>query len=345
MARQVEDNLQCPLCLEIFQDPVLLPCSHTLCDGCLRQWRKEKGDLSCPVCRAEFASMDPPLNLALKNVCEAYLQVSVGPQDLCGMHKEKLRLYCLDCLESVCLVCRDAKIHAGHRFCPLDEAAQDRRGQVQEALQGVKKTLQHYINLREIYNGQAEYIQDQREWMERKIQKDFEELRAFLQLEEEARLSALREEERQKSRMLKEKMKALGQDITALSDTIATAKQLLTSDPLSFLNNYQDTMARFQEGPDGAQLPKGALLDRAKHVENLKFDVWERMKALCPPHPPELALLEELLEESFQVGQRRPKNPERNHKSHTVVASVLCRLSSFFRPNETRPSHSADDHT
>uniref|UniRef100_A0A3Q2Z407 Amyloid beta (A4) precursor-like protein 2 n=1 Tax=Hippocampus comes TaxID=109280 RepID=A0A3Q2Z407_HIPCM len=50
-----------------------------------------------------------------------------------------------------------------------------------------------------------------------KIQKDFEELHASLQLEEEARLSALREEERQKSRMLKEKMEALGRDITVMT--------------------------------------------------------------------------------------------------------------------------------
>ncbi|XP_019717085.1 tripartite motif-containing protein 35-like [Hippocampus comes] len=333
MASQVEDNLQCPLCLEIFRDPVLLPCSHSFCSACLRQWRREKGDLSCPVCRAEFASMDPPLNLALKNVCEAFSQASVGPQDLCGTHKEKLRLYCLDHEESVCLVCRDAKIHAGHKFCPLDEAAQDRRGQVQEALLGVKKTLQHYINLRENYNEQAEYIQVQRERIERKIQKDFEELHASLQLEEEARLSALREEERQKSRMLKEKMEALGRDITALSDTIATTEQLLTSDPLSFMNNYRGTMARFQQGPDGAQLPKGALLDEPKHVGNLKFNVWERVKDTVHFSPlildpntagPELTLSEDLTAVSFQVGQCRPKNPERNHKSHKVVASVLC---------------------
>lgn len=282
--------------------------------------------------------MDPPLNLALKNVCEAFSQASVGPQDLCRTHKEKLRLYCLDHEESVCLVCRDAKIHAGHKFCPLDEAAQDRRGPVQEALQGVKKTLQHYINLRENYNEQAEYIQVQRERIERKIQKDFKELRAFLQLEEEARLSALREEERQKSQMLKEKMKALGRDIAALSDTIATTEQQLTSDPLSFMNNYRGTMARFQQGPDGAQLPKGALLDEAKHVGNLKFNVRERMKdtvhfspILLDPNMagPELVLSEDLTAVSFQVGQRRPKNPERNHASHKVVASVLCPTDSW----------------
>uniref|UniRef100_A0A3Q3DGK0 B box-type domain-containing protein n=1 Tax=Hippocampus comes TaxID=109280 RepID=A0A3Q3DGK0_HIPCM len=294
---------------------------HSFCGACVRQWWKEKGDLSCPVCRAEFALMEPPMNLALKNVCEVFSQASVGSQDLCGTHGEKLRLYCLDHEESVCLVCRDAKIHAGHKFCPLDEAAQDRRGQVQEALLGVKKTLQHYINLRENYNEQAEYIQVQRERIERKIQKDFEELHASLQLEEEARLSALREDEQKNSRMLKEKIKALGQDIATLSDMIATMERQLTSDSLSFMNNYRGTMARIQQGPDRARLPKGALLDEVKHVGNLKFNV----PLLLDPNMagPELALSEDLTAVSFQVGQCRPKNPERNQKSHKVVASVL----------------------
>ena len=32
----MEDELTCPVCLELFADPLLLPCSHSICKKCLQ---------------------------------------------------------------------------------------------------------------------------------------------------------------------------------------------------------------------------------------------------------------------------------------------------------------------
>ncbi|KAF3855534.1 hypothetical protein F7725_016257 [Dissostichus mawsoni] len=50
---------------------------------------------------------------------------------LCSLHSEKLRLFCLDNQQPVCLVCRDSRTHNNHRFRPMDEAAQDLREELQ----------------------------------------------------------------------------------------------------------------------------------------------------------------------------------------------------------------------
>ena len=32
----MEEELTCPVCLELFADPLLLPCSHSICKKCLQ---------------------------------------------------------------------------------------------------------------------------------------------------------------------------------------------------------------------------------------------------------------------------------------------------------------------
>ncbi|NWR94370.1 RN168 ligase, partial [Furnarius figulus] len=45
----------CQICMEIFVEPVTLPCSHTLCHSCF-QLTVEKASLSCPFCRRRVSS-------------------------------------------------------------------------------------------------------------------------------------------------------------------------------------------------------------------------------------------------------------------------------------------------
>uniref|UniRef100_A0A8C8WK60 RING-type domain-containing protein n=1 Tax=Panthera leo TaxID=9689 RepID=A0A8C8WK60_PANLE len=49
------EEVTCPVCLEIFLSPVLLPCAHIFCFHCVRRWMLEHRDLklTCPVCRGE----------------------------------------------------------------------------------------------------------------------------------------------------------------------------------------------------------------------------------------------------------------------------------------------------
>nr|XP_061794063.1 uncharacterized protein LOC133585795 [Nerophis lumbriciformis] len=320
MAGRLEDHLQCPTCLDIFKDPVILLCSHSFCRACLQQW-KDKGERSCPVCRTEFSLMDPPLNLALRNMCENLSRASLKSEDICSFHEEKLQLFCLDHQELVCLVCRDAEIHIGHTFRPLKEVVKGHRDELQKGLQKAKERLQDYNDCRENCNEQVDYIKVQKGNVERKIKKDFEDLRRFLDVEEEARLTAVREEEKKKSQTMKEKMAALDRQMAALSDVIRNTEEQLASGNVSFMKKFKTAMSRIQELTEKPQLLPGGLLDEAKHVGNLKFKVWERMKETLAYSPvvldpntanPRIRLSEDLTGLSWEeVQQVRPKNPER----------------------------------
>ncbi|XP_057705201.1 E3 ubiquitin-protein ligase TRIM35-like [Corythoichthys intestinalis] len=330
MAERLEDHLQCPTCLDIFKDPVILPCSHSLCRACLQQW-KDKGQRSCPVCRKGFSLRDPPANLALRNICENLL---VKSADMCSLHKEELKLFCLDHRELVCHICTNAEIHVGHKIWPFEEVVKGHHEELQKGLQRAKERLKDYNDCRENCNEQAEYIKFQRENVECKIKKDFEELRRFLNVKEKARLVAVRKEEKDKSRTMKKKIAALDRQMAALSNLIRSTEEQLASGNVSFMKKFKTAMSRIQELPEKPQLLPGGLLDEAKHVGNLKFKVWERMKETMAYRSvildrntagPELSLSEDLCSVIWEdVQQQRPKNPERFQTWRSVLGAALA---------------------
>ncbi|XP_051942772.1 E3 ubiquitin-protein ligase TRIM35-like [Hippocampus zosterae] len=330
MAGKMADELRCPTCLNIFNDPVMLKCSHSFCRKCVKQWWKHKKIHSCPVCRKTCQASDASLNLTLKNVCETYTQDLLDPEAICSLHEEKKKLFCLDHQECVCLICRDAQIHAGHKFCSLEDAALDPREKVQNALQKVKKTQQDFIMVRDNCREQAEYIKVQQNQVESKIKKSFKELRDFLQTEEAAKLVALKEEAQRKSQMMQEKIGVLRKGLAALSGTIQTTEKQLSSNQVSFMNNYQNVMSKIQQLPDKPKMPSGALLDEVKHLGNLKFTVWKQMKEMVSYSPvildpntasPQFSLSEDLTSVSLNVKEERPANMERY--GNRVLGSAL----------------------
>lgn len=122
-----EEDLTCPVCFDIFVDPVILSCSHTLCKACMQTLCIKQSN-QCPICRRKSLTNPSSSNLALKNLCEGYIQErDFEASELCSTHREKLKLFCQEDRVPMCLVCWTSRDHKQHECCPIEEAASDYR--------------------------------------------------------------------------------------------------------------------------------------------------------------------------------------------------------------------------
>ncbi|KAK7939167.1 hypothetical protein WMY93_002493 [Mugilogobius chulae] len=228
-----EEDLTCPVCCDIFSDPVLLSCSHSFCRTCLKRcW--DTGMRECPVCRKKASKTCPPSNLALKNVCEAVVEAkrkSIVVEDLTS-----------------------SKLHKTHDCSPIEEAVLDCKDELAISLKSLQDKLEE---LKRIHRTSAElftYIKNQSTDTQKVIKSQFEELHRILSQEESARLMAVKKEEQEKIARMKDKTKELSAEVLCLAETIALIQNELKEEDMVLLKNFRDTNDRSKSIPLGSDM-------------------------------------------------------------------------------------------
>uniref|UniRef100_A0A673NLB7 Zinc-binding protein A33-like n=1 Tax=Sinocyclocheilus rhinocerous TaxID=307959 RepID=A0A673NLB7_9TELE len=329
------EELSCPVCCEIFKDPVVLSCSHSVCKECLQQFWRIKETQECPLCRRRSSRDDPPYNLALKNLCESLRRqrnesCSSGSEEICSLHSEKLKLFCLEDKQPVCLVCRDSQKYINHTFRPINEVVSSYKEELNTALKTLQEKLTHGEKMKRECVKTVQHIKSQAEHTKRQIKQQFEKLHQFLRDEEEATITALRVEEEQKKKMMKEKLEEINRHISALSHTIKDTEKMMKDNDVCFLKSRWKGEVQISSQPD-PQMPSGALIHVPRYLGNLPFRVWKKMRDIVQNTPvildPNTANRDLVLSDDLSSvryiwkKQPLPDNPERFDYYSCVLGS------------------------
>ncbi|KAK3521489.1 hypothetical protein QTP70_007430 [Hemibagrus guttatus] len=258
MAQRLSRDLTCSICLDLFKQPVSLPCDHTFCQSCITNYWSGGGggrapgqpstgtSGSCPQCRKVFPGQSYRPNRIVANIVESYSREieeesgsalsgtpSCAPR--CARHREELKLYCEEEHQLVCLVCAVSQEHRSHMLVCVDEAEQKYRTGIQfrMSLSSSATALQAELNTaleceRET-EDEVKKLKEHTADLKQRIEAQFSDLHQFLYQEEKLLQVKLKTEERRELIRLDEHKALLCVEISrlrrALSENIKTLLQ------------------------------------------------------------------------------------------------------------------------
>ena len=220
--RQLEEQLNCSICLDIYIEPKLLQCFHTYCKKCLLKLvvRDQQGDLSltCPTCRQatpvpangvtglqsafqtnEFLRIRDDLirkrdmAVSLEGVEVDAPPLTPSSKKTCFEHVDKEReLYCETCEELICLKCAlKGGNHHSHDCDEIKNAYERYKGEVKlslEPMEGKLNTVKKALAQLDSCCGE---VSDHREVIEDSIHDTIRGLHQFLDARKTELISVL----------------------------------------------------------------------------------------------------------------------------------------------------------
>ena len=224
LSTNLQEEATCAICLDYFTDPVMTDCGHNFCRECIRRcWGQPEGPYACPECRELSPQRNLRPNRPLAKMAEMARRLhppSPVPQGVCAAHREPLAAFCSDELRLLCAACERSGEHWAHRVRPLQDAAEDLKGKLEQSLERLRKQMEDAL----LFQAQAEETcslwQKMVETQRQNVLTEFERLRRLLVEEEQRLLQRLEEEELEVLPPLRESAARLGQQSAQLAELI-----------------------------------------------------------------------------------------------------------------------------
>ncbi|XP_020791967.1 tripartite motif-containing 13 isoform X2 [Boleophthalmus pectinirostris] len=287
---QLEEELTCPICCCLFEDPRVLLCSHSFCKKCLEGLLEGnrglafRTPLKCPTCRKETphnGANSLQINYSLRGIVDKYSKIRLFPKmSVCKQHcGQPLNIFCATDLKLICGFCATTDEHRGHRFSSLEDAFKREKESFEELQRGVESWQSADILscLETLQAGKKKALQSVSRDAE-KVTDYFDKLISTIECKKNEILSDL-------ETLKLVVMQAYDPDITRLSAALEEQERALSmaesfksiTDPLCFLQQMQEFRAKFRvlrETP----LPSCNDMDIGPLVRNFDVKKWDSLR-------------------------------------------------------------------
>uniref|UniRef100_A0A8C6SPD2 Tripartite motif containing 47 n=1 Tax=Neogobius melanostomus TaxID=47308 RepID=A0A8C6SPD2_9GOBI len=252
-------ELTCAICLDLFNDPVILKCGHNFCRFCICMHWDENGDdygYQCPECRTVFTKRTFTKNYPVQNLVDRMTDLNFlgsapkapNPTKVdgkCDQHGEDLKLYCQSDKRPICVVCRESRAHRHHEVAPLPEVANEMKMELKLRLIQLNWHKGQCMNVISADKRTKDEVRRRKDRLKEKIEADVGALVQFLLDERDSLLDSLDAEEVVTMAVIDENLKSAEEEHTVVSKAIADIHSHLggkTSFEVSCLNH---TMSKY----------------------------------------------------------------------------------------------------
>ncbi|KAM6473954.1 uncharacterized protein PHA67_006545 [Liasis olivaceus] len=263
----------CPICLEYFRDPVLIPeCGHNFCRSCLDcSWGESPSEASCPQCRQTFVPGNILANRQLARVLEVAKRCDLQGEEggsFCGTHREPLKLFCQDHETLICVVCDRSQEHRDHWVIPLEEVAlQEYQIQVGDCLKAQKEEKEKILTYRTETERKMEQMLDLIKKERENTVAEFRELRRCLEEQEKLLLARMEETEKEIVAIRDKWLAKHMEELSSLEDLIQEMEEKQQQPASKLLQDIGSVLEKYQA--------KKPLENPVDVPLELKWTIWD----------------------------------------------------------------------
>ncbi|XP_059693314.1 E3 ubiquitin-protein ligase TRIM11-like [Haemorhous mexicanus] len=237
----------CPVCRELFREPVSLRCGHNFCRGCVERCGPgPAGPLRCPQCRdaAPERGLRPSRELghiaAIARELLPALLPGPPPRPECRRHRQPLRLFCREERALLCAECARERRHRQHRELPAEEAAREYREQIQRRLRSLREEREKFRESRS-GGGRSPHLERARAEGQR-LSREFQALREALERQQRLLLAQLAQLEAAAGRARERALGKVSEELSQLDTLLWEMEGKFQQPPGRFLQDIQQLL-------------------------------------------------------------------------------------------------------